>query len=101
MTTPPEPDEPTPSGQPHEGAHSPVPETDAASDEVAALGYEQARDELIRIVATLEGGRVGLEESMTLWQRGEALAARCTEWLDAAEAALPAAAPAQPEQARS
>jgi exodeoxyribonuclease VII small subunit len=62
-----------------------------AADEfadVADLSYEQARDELIAIVAQLEGGQSGLEESMRLWRRGEALAAHCSTWLDGAEAAL-------------
>ena len=47
-----------------------------AADEfadVADLSYEQARDELIAIVAQLEGGQSGLEESMRLWRRGEGL----------------------------
>jgi exodeoxyribonuclease VII small subunit len=56
--------------------------------DVADLSYEQARDELIAIVAQLEGGQAGLEESMRLWRRGEALAAHCSTWLDGAEAAL-------------
>ena len=56
--------------------------------DIANLTYEQARDELISIVAQLEGGQVGLESSMTLWQRGEALAAHCGTWLDGAEAKL-------------
>jgi exodeoxyribonuclease VII small subunit len=56
--------------------------------DIAELTYEQARDELISIVAQLEGGQVGLESSMTLWQRGEALAAHCGTWLDGAEAKL-------------
>jgi exodeoxyribonuclease VII small subunit len=56
--------------------------------DVADLSYEQARDELIDIVAQLEGGQAGLEESMRLWRRGEALAAHCSTWLDDAEAAL-------------
>lgn len=59
-----------------------------ANDDVAELSYEQARDELISVVAQLEGGQLGLEESMRLWQRGEALAAHCSTWLDGAEAAL-------------
>lgn len=54
--------------------------------DVAGLGYEQARDELVDIVARLESGQAGLEESMRLWERGEALAAHCGRWLDAAEA---------------
>lgn len=62
-------------------------ETDANAD-VAELTYEEARDELISVVAQLEGGQLGLEESMRLWQRGEALAAHCSTWLDGAEAAL-------------
>ncbi len=56
--------------------------------DITNLTYEQARDELISIVAQLEGGQIGLEESMTLWQRGEALAAHCGTWLDGAEAKL-------------
>jgi exodeoxyribonuclease VII small subunit len=62
-------------------------ETDANAD-VAELSYEQARDELIGIVAQLEGGQLGLEESMRLWRRGEVLATHCSTWLDGAEAAL-------------
>ncbi len=54
------------------------------NDDVAALGYEEARDELIAIVAKLEAGAATLEESLGLWERGEALAARCQELLDGA-----------------
>jgi len=56
--------------------------------DIADLTYEQARDELVSIVARLEGGQIGLEESMVLWERGEALAAHCSTWLDGAEAKL-------------
>jgi exodeoxyribonuclease VII small subunit len=56
--------------------------------DIKDLTYEQARDELISIVAQLEGGQIGLEDSMTLWQRGEALATHCGTWLDGAEAKL-------------
>ncbi|WP_217995851.1 exodeoxyribonuclease VII small subunit [Kribbia dieselivorans] len=56
--------------------------------DVAALSYEAARDELVELVRRLESGQVGLEESVTLWQRGEALAAHCEGWLNRAEAAL-------------
>jgi exodeoxyribonuclease VII small subunit len=64
--------------------------------DIRNLSYEQARDELISIVAQLEGGQIGLEDSMTLWQRGEALATHCNTWLDGAEAKLTAGAEAQP-----
>ena len=56
--------------------------------DVAEMSYEAARDELVDIVARLENGQVGLEDSMGLWQRGEALAAHCAQWLDQAEARL-------------
>ena len=59
--------------------------------EITDLTYEQARDELILIVTQLEGGQIGLEDSMALWQRGEALATHCNTWLDGAEAKLTAA----------
>ncbi|MEH3089770.1 MAG: exodeoxyribonuclease VII small subunit [Microbacterium arborescens] len=49
--------------------------------DVATLSFEQARDELVRVVAELEQGAPTLEQSLTLWTRGEQLAARCEEWL--------------------
>lgn len=61
---------------------------DDANADVAQMSYEAARDELVDIVARLENGQVGLEDSMGLWQRGEALAAHCAQWLDQAEAKL-------------
>jgi exodeoxyribonuclease VII small subunit len=65
------------------------PAPDPAGDtDVASLGYEQARDELVDIVARLENGQAGLEESMLLWERAEALAAHCSRWLDRAEERL-------------
>jgi exodeoxyribonuclease VII small subunit len=63
---------------------------DEPNADVALLSYEQARDELVDIVARLENGSAGLEESMHLWARGEALAAHCATWLDAAEARISA-----------
>jgi exodeoxyribonuclease VII small subunit len=58
---------------------------------VSALSYEAARDELVRVVAELEQGSATLERSLGLWERGEALAARCEEWLVGARARLDAA----------
>ena len=57
-----------------------TPPTSAAPD-VSGLSYEQARDELVRVVTELEQGAATLEESLALWERGEALAKRCEEWL--------------------
>ena len=42
--------------------------------DVASMSYEQARDELVKVVAELEAGSATLESSMQLWERGEALA---------------------------
>ncbi|GGQ58118.1 exodeoxyribonuclease VII small subunit [Streptomyces asoensis] len=56
-----------------------------------ALGYEQARDELIEVVRRLEAGGTTLEESLALWERGEELARVCRRWLEGARARLDAA----------
>ena len=62
-----------------------------AKDAPDSLGYEQARDELVEVVRRLEAGGATLEESLALWERGEALAAVCQRWLDGARARLTAA----------
>jgi exodeoxyribonuclease VII small subunit len=58
---------------------------------VDELSYEAARDELVEVVRRLEAGGTSLEESLTLWERGERLAAVCQRWLDGARARLEAA----------
>jgi exodeoxyribonuclease VII small subunit len=63
------------------------------ADNEVKLSYEQARDQLTQIVASLEGGQSTLEESLALWERGEVLAKICQEWLDGAKAKLDAARP--------
>ncbi len=52
------------------------------------LSYEEAREELIEVVRTLEAGGTTLEESLALWERGEALAQVCQSWLDGARTRL-------------
>ena len=61
--------------------------------------YEAARDELADVVRQLEQGGVTLEESLALWERGEALARVCQSWLDGAKARLDAALSAEGEGA--
>jgi exodeoxyribonuclease VII small subunit len=63
----------------------------AASDDVDALTYEQARDELAGVVRGLEAGGLTLEESLVLWERGQKLADRCQALLDDAQQRLDAA----------
>lgn len=69
------------------------------ADDVARLSYEQAREELVAVVQRLEAGQVPLEEALGLWERGEALAARCQSWLDEARNRLAAVARQQPADA--
>jgi len=66
-------------------------------DDLQAMSYEQARDELVAVVGKLEQGGTTLEESIALWERGEALAARCEEWLVGARSRLDAAKKAREE----
>ena len=55
------------------------------------LGYEQAREQLAEVVRRLEAGGLSLEESLALWERGEALADVCAQWLEGARRRLDAA----------
>lgn len=63
-------------------------QTPAGAAPVSELTYEQARDELVALVARIESGTVPLEESMLLWERGEELAAHCQAKLDLAQETL-------------
>ena len=74
------------------GATDPPNGSSDANADVATLPYERAREELVSVVQHLEAGQVPLEEALTLWERGEALAARCQAWLDDARARLAAVA---------
>lgn len=56
--------------------------------DIQAMSYEQARDELVSVVSQLETGQLPLEESIALWERGEALATRCEQWLAGARERL-------------
>ena len=60
-------------------------------DQTPDIPYEEARDELISVVQRLEVGGTSLDESLALWERGEALAAICQRWLDGARNRLAAA----------
>lgn len=62
--------------------------TDAT--ETGGPSYEQAREELIEVVRTLEAGGTSLAESLALWERGEELAKVCQAALDGARARLDA-----------
>jgi len=58
---------------------------DAAKADIAGLPFERALAELEQIVQRLERGDVPLEESLAIYERGEALKAHCEALLKRAE----------------
>jgi exodeoxyribonuclease VII small subunit len=56
--------------------------------EAQQLSYEDARDQLIEVVRTLEQGGTSLAESLALWEQGEELAKVCQRALEGARARL-------------
>lgn len=65
--------------------------TSADGDDATPRSYEDARDELAAVVARLEAGGLTLDESLTLWERGEVLAGMCGTFLDGARERVEAA----------
>jgi len=57
-----------------------------APADIKKLSFERAMEELESIVKRLEDGKVPLEESVAIYERGEALKRRCEELLRQAEA---------------
>ncbi|MCW2857046.1 MAG: exodeoxyribonuclease small subunit [Marmoricola sp.] len=62
------------------------------------LSYEDAREQLIEVVRTLEAGGTTLAESLSLWERGEELAKICQNALDGARARLDAVLGAEQDE---
>lgn len=69
---------------------APPPEAPPGGDSagVAALPFETALAELESIVKQLEGGRVPLEDSIVIYERGELLKRHCESLLKRAEARI-------------
>ena len=68
---------------------------------MAELTFEQAMTRLEQIVATLEGGRCTLDDSLKLFEEGTKLMANCSALLDKAEqqvSLLKVGAEGQPEE---
>jgi exodeoxyribonuclease VII small subunit len=59
-----------------------------AAPDLTGVSFEKALSELEAIVARLERGDVGLEESITIYERGEALKKHCEALLKRAEARI-------------
>lgn len=66
--------------------------SDAAAPEahadITALPFEKALSELEDIVKQLEGGKVALEDSIAIYERGEILKRHCEALLHRAEARI-------------
>ncbi|MFL0356732.1 exodeoxyribonuclease VII small subunit [Erythrobacter sp. GH1-10] len=58
------------------------------ADDITQMSFEQALSALEQIVQQLERGDVPLDESITLYERGEQLRAACQKRLDAAQARI-------------
>lgn len=63
------------------------------ADDLTALSYEQAKQQLDVIVTQLEDKDLPLDDMVTLWEQGEKLAAVCEERLAGARARLEALRP--------
>jgi exodeoxyribonuclease VII small subunit len=61
---------------------------DAPHGDIEAMSFEAALKELEDIVARLEQGRISLEESISIYERGEHLKAHCEKMLKDAEARI-------------
>jgi exodeoxyribonuclease VII small subunit len=61
---------------------------DAPHGDIAAMSFEAALKELEEIVGRLEQGRISLEESISIYERGELLKAHCEKMLKNAEARI-------------
>ena len=61
---------------------------DETAENIAAMNFEVALRALEDVVRRLEGGEVPLDESLTLYERGEALRKHCQARLDAAQARI-------------
>ena len=57
-----------------------------SNSDVKKMPFERAIEELESIVKRLEEGKVPLEESVAIYERGEVLKKRCEELLRQAEA---------------
>jgi len=58
---------------------------EAENDDITAMSFEQALKALETIVEDLERGEVPLDQSIRIYERGEALKAHCDQLLRAAE----------------
>jgi exodeoxyribonuclease VII small subunit len=56
-----------------------------ADEDVSALTYEQALEQLDSLIVQLEKGDIPLDEAISAYERGSRLAAHCAQLLDRTE----------------
>jgi len=71
--------------------------TNNNSEDIKAMDFESAFNALQANVTALEGEDLSLEESLALYERGQALAKRCAALLEAAELKLRQLSPQSPQ----
>ena len=71
-----------------EGTASPAAAGQGNATDIVGMSFEQALAALEQIVQALERGDVPLDQSISLYERGEALRAACQQRLDAAQARI-------------
>jgi len=71
--------------------------TNKNPEDIKAMDFETAFNALQANVTALEGEDLSLEESLALYERGQALAKRCAALLEAAELKLRQLSPQSPQ----
>ena len=66
--------------------------SETTNSDIEQMSYEAAREELISVVKRLEGAQIPLDQTLQLWERGEALVQHCQNFLRAASDRIEAAA---------
>jgi len=56
-----------------------------SEDSIESLSFEEAFSQLERIITSLERGNATMDESLSLYEKGKALADHCSELLNQAE----------------
>lgn len=74
--------------KPDDAGRADAGDEDTGDERLGQLSYEEARDQLVEVVRTLEQGGTTLAESLALWERGEELARVCQRALEGARARL-------------
>ena len=53
--------------------------SETTNSDIEQMSYEAAREELISVVKRLEGAQIPLDQTLQLWERGEALVQHCQQ----------------------